>query len=919
MQEVLYEFAGLRLWPNRRLLEFGADAVKLGDREFDMLVALVERAGTVVPPNDLIKIVWPREHVDEPIVRVRLALLRKAISTFVDPQRLIGTVVGSGYIFLEKPTKRIATPDRGEGSLLPAPLKRIIGRDDVISEIHRSLRRDRFITIVGPGGIGKTTVALAVARWARKDFEDGVYFIDLGRLSTPELLPNEVALGLGMTARPSDTLAAVCDYLLDRRALVVLDTCEHHVKATRSLVERLVEEAAEVSVVCTSREPLESSRETVRRLDPLAVPPTGKLSPEQTASYPAVELFVERASAVAPSFELDDATSEPVAQICRRLDGIPLAIEFAASRVPEYGAQGVLEAIEGRFTFLDQGTRTAEPRHRTLKETLDWSYQSLGEGEKSALRSISVFAGAFSAEAALAVTADPFRPDASKSLVSLVAKSLVSRAESIPGVPLYRLLDMTREFGRDMLVECGEHDRVFHRLALECIDLLVDAQADWGQGMTSKWLDRYGRRVDDVRAAIGWCFSEGGDPKLGVRLTAAASVMFIPLGTLSEYLDRLNHAIDVNAGMPNPSRELDAQLYASLGTLLHHARGDNLDSGAKHAFLSSARAAREVGDANAEIRAWSALSAVYIVAGDYDAAMRLSDEFATIPDGTDSLVEHRTLAHSTHYAGRFDESRRHVEAVLGNEEVAASPKNLGSHYDQQQVTLRSTLANHFWITGKPDRAMKVVEQCLRDAVASGHPVSLCHTLATAAVPISYFVGGRDACASHLDLLLETANKHAVHLWLGWARAYLKMIDPGARHPTGLPTRLYADAIGGLQAEYLSTLGDGHVQGWVLDKALKASSPWCRAELIRARGERRLQSLGERAGARNDFALAIEVAGDLGTTAWLPRARLSMARLDVEDGRTDAARDGLSKMLVGRGAGIDTIDIQEARSILRQLS
>ena len=389
----------------------------------------------------------------------------------------------------------------------------MVGRSDVVPALAAQLKLHRFVTILGPGGIGKTTVAVAVADGLLDSFRDGVRFVDLAPLTDPLLVPSALAAQLGVGIRSDKPLASLIAFLKEKELLVVLDSCEHVIEAAAILAEEIFRGTKAVHILATSREALRVEGERVHRLPPLSFPAsTQGLKAADALDFPSIQLFVERAAASLGAFDLTDAEAPLVADICRRLDGIALAIEIAASRVDVFGVAGLAARLNDRFQLLMQGRRTALPRHRTLGATLDWSYSLLPEFERLVLRRLAVFAGTFTMESASAILASDQTSSAAvvDAIADLVAKSLVSAGVEGP-IALYRLLDTTRAYVLAKLEESGEYGRLAQRHAEHYRALLEQAQADWESRPATEWRERYRHLIDNVRAALDWSFSPAGE------------------------------------------------------------------------------------------------------------------------------------------------------------------------------------------------------------------------------------------------------------------------------------------------------------------------------------------------------------------------------------------------------------------------
>lgn len=438
---------------NQRLVLEGDQPLRLGGRALDILQVLVEHAGSVVSKNEIIAQVWPRSVVEEINLRVHIAALRRAFRDGQDGHCYIVNIPERGYSFVA-PVRQasVHTPILLEKlpaprHNLPARLTPVIGRDAVVGSLVRQLPVRRCMTLVGPGGIGKTTVALRVAELLLQHYRDGVWRVDLATIDDSAQVEDHLARALELD---TGTTAQV---LGQRHALLIFDNCERGLERCRTLVEALLTSNPHLSILITSREPLLATGETLITLPPLVVPPASALrSVDEIMGYSAVQLFVSRARARQQGFALREQDLRAVRDICRRLDGLPLAIELAAAQIDALALVGLQAQLDNCFQLLTQGRRTAVPRHQTLEAALDWSYERLSPLEQTMLQHLAVLKSAFTLEAALGVVgSDTLLPaNLSKVLESLALKSLLSR-EQTQGMTRYRFLNTTRRYALEKL------------------------------------------------------------------------------------------------------------------------------------------------------------------------------------------------------------------------------------------------------------------------------------------------------------------------------------------------------------------------------------------------------------------------------------------------------------------------------------
>jgi predicted ATPase/DNA-binding winged helix-turn-helix (wHTH) protein len=916
--ERLVSFGPFHLLPAQRLLLEGDKPVRLGSRALDILIALVERPGELVGKDELMARVWPNTVVEESNLKFQISALRRTLG---GGNRYLVNIPGRGYCFTapvtrsdgQVPSARQATGEKQVHNL-PAHPTRVIGRADTVNRLAARLPRQRFLTIVGPGGIGKTTVALATAETLTTAYEHGVWLIDLGPLSDPRLAPTALASALGLEIRADNPLPGLIAFLRDKQMLLVLDNCEHVIEAAAALALAILKGAAGVHILATSREPLRVEGEHVHRLSPLASPPaSAHLTAADALGFSAVQLFVDRATASLDEFELSDADAPIVADICRQLDGIPLALELAAARVDAFGVRGLAAHLDDRFRLLAEGRRAVPPRHRTLSATLDWSYRLLKEAEQRIFRRLAIFADGFTLDAAGAVAADATQPEREiiDQVADLVAKSLVA-ADVGDAEPRLRLLDTTRVYALEKLIESGEREQLARRHAEYYRDLFEQAETELERRPRAEWLAEHGRQIDNLRAALDWAFSPGGDASIAVALTAAAVPLWMQLSLLEECRGRVEQALAAFGASLNRDSRCEMRLHAALGAALMYTRGAVPEIGTT--WTKALEIAQSLNDTEYQLRSlwglWSCHSR------ERRSALILAQKIRGLaenrPDPNDRLICEWMIGVSQHFLGDHLSARRHFERMLADY-VALDRRSYMIRFQiDMRVSARVFLAWTLWLQGFPDQAMQTAESSVEDAGAVDHPLSLCYALARAACPIALLVGDLAAAEHYVRTLLDHSTRHALAHWRAIGRCHqgvlaiqrsdvvtgLRLLRAGfdelaeARFAVfRLNMFLMVEALGhtGQVAEGLSAVEEAIA--WTE----RTEEHWAIAELLRIKGALLLLQDPPGAAATADylFRQALDWARLQGALSCELRAATSLARLQRDQGHVGEGRDLLS--------------------------
>jgi predicted ATPase/DNA-binding winged helix-turn-helix (wHTH) protein len=928
-------FGPFRFLPAQRMLLEGDQPLPLGSRALDILNLLLEHPGEVVGKDEIIARVWPNIFVDEAVIRTHIGALRKVLGDNKRINRYVANVPGRGYVFVAPVAsgEPASAPAASAAKLaainkLPPPLARMIGRDDMVSELAGLLPQRRFMTIVGPGGIGKTTVALAVAQKLIGSYPDGAWFVDLASVVGPELVISTVATALGLPLLSPEPVAELIAALRGRRILLVIDNCEHLLDAVAPLAEQIVARASGVHLLATSRERLRVEGEWVQHLTPLGVP-----SDEQTLSaadalvFSAIALFVDRARASLDTFEMSDADAPIVADICRHLDGIPLAIELAAAHVDTFGVRALAERLTDRLTILAKGRRTSLPRHQTLRATFDWSYQLLAPTEQTVLCRLAIFSGRFPLEAAIALGESPgiSKTDVFDALVNLVAKSLVT-ADVSGEVTYYRLLELTRAYAGEKLAQTNQAAPLARRHAAYCCAVLDNAESDWERLSKPEWLATYAGWIGDVRTALDWSFAPGGDTALGIALTAASTPLWFALSLVNEFQERGERALAAIGGTSLADSETEMKLNVSLGAATFSTRGPA--PGMSERYARALELAERLGATRYQLRALWGLAGERYVQGDYHAALAYTEQFSRLAelsgDASAALVRDRMMALGLHLVGRQAEARPYAERAVDHPAAAIRTAHKSFHEYDNRVAARSHLARILWLQGYQDRAAALAKEGVAHGTSLNYPPGLCYVLVYAACPIAFWTGDMSAARHYVDLLLEQSENLSYRYWQSWRQCFQQALDLGADGSDGFEDRvlaLRAAASGALYVDMLSTLREEVAGPQAMARIENGRETWCMAEILRAIACGKLKQGGPDAAdtAESIFLNSLNIARQQDALSWELRSATSLARLWQTQARRAEARDLLAPVYGRFSEGFATADLSAARRLLDELA
>ena len=897
-------FGPYLLRTNIRRLERDGVAVQLGDRAFDILCVLTEHAGKIVTNRDLVVRVWGKTVVGAGSLRFHINALRKVLAQDGTQTQYIKNVTRRGYMFIAPVRKATLDSPGGPGTQrselgrIPKRPTDVIGRAAEIKEIAGLLSQSRFVTLVGSGGVGKTTVALELAYSLREQF-DLVCFVDVDTIKEPSWVARAVAAALGLVVSSASPVPSLIAYCRDKRVLLILDSCERVLEASATLSEQILDGCATVAVLATSQEALRADGERTYLLGPLCAPAdVTQLSTEAALSYPAIELFIARARAALPQFQLTAENGTDIAAICRSVAGIPLAIELAAGRVGTLALPTIATLLNTQFALSWPGRRTAAERHRTLGGAIAWAIDLLNDAERAVLRRLAVFSAPFTLDAAQCVASGGDIPPAAvaTALWNLVARSLVS-SSCIDGSTHFWVLGVTRAFASRMLEESGESTWAAQRHAIFFCEFLESAYAGSTETIRGAIWHSRAACLGNVRSALDWTLRHESDTKLMPRLAAAAVPFFLDLSLLSDCVHWAQIGLDaLDQSQRGSSYELELQ--TSLGLSLFFERGGLKQT---HSCLIRAlQLAEEHRDPYNQMRLLGALNFFHDRSGDLQEALRLAERAQIVAkslgDPACLAMANWLLGNSAHLIGDHATARRVSERAWSRPPLSSLVKRVRFGFDDHRVRSLCALVRSLWLLGNADEARSTAPRVLEEAEKFGHPIALALTL-RGITPVWLWMGEQEVAQAYISRLTQHTAQHSMSIHAAVGRGFQGQLAVERGDPTaGLEALLEACDV--LQASRFETIRAyfaeplaralaalGRLDDAIaaIDCALKSNEAQGRSfmlpELLRAKGDLLAAHFPDRSvDADALLRLSFEQARCQGALAWELRAAMSLVRL-----------------------------------------
>lgn len=870
-----------------RQLCLRGEALPLAAREASVFALLAEGGGLPVPTRRLLDAGGTHAPRDPKSLWDAVAALNQLLQARGDGQCFVAHHPSDGF------------------SIVAGAQARVIGRGESAARIGDQLARHRFVTILGSGGLGKTTVARLLAGKLTVSYPDGVHMVDLSRLTDGRLVAPAVGTSMGLVIAGPDPLASLAAFAHQKTLLLVLDSCEHVAEGAARVAQAMLAAGDGVHVLTTSREPLLAAGERLYRLPALE-------------NSSAVELFVQRVRERDAAFAPRPADLERVAAICRKLDGLPLAIEIVAARASELGLADLGRQLDERLLFVEGAAPQAPARHHTLAAMMDWSHDQLGLLERVVLRQLSIFRGRFTLEAAQAVVGGPGVParEVRGAVLDLVDKSLLSRTPA----GAYRLLDTTRVYAATKLPP-GERAALSDRHARYVLAVLKRAEADWMTMDVRAWQDEYGEWINDLRVALDTCFAEQGDEQLGVELAFAGFELGRQMSLDAQFRHYMQRALTVLERRPARDYLTEITLRAYLGSM---GQMIDLDGSPLHRALEdlieqqSSRITARV-----QIIAVGSINHAALMAADFATATQWAEHaIAAARDSGDAvavMIAQRMNAQTRHFMGRHADAECLALSVLASR--CRIPLTYIPSPVEPRVSMRLLLARVHWMQGKPRSAAKWAEECMQHA-ETDTAISRCQALAMCAIPLALWNREQDRALALAARLRQVAQRHSLGYWLYWAeRVDLVLAQVQAGSLAQPDARLFRSGTAEANLrDHLCTFDPRLLGADVLERIDTGLVGWCAPEALRARAIAAMRLDAP------DFELAerllresVMLARGQGALAWELRAATALAQVLGSTGRAGQASVQLAATIAQFEEGARTADLLDAHDVLANMA
>lgn len=937
----MIRIGNLAIFPERREVYANGELIPLGARALDMLLVLIKANGALVTKSALLREVWPTTFVEDNNLHVHVSTLRRLLG---ENRKLLVSVSGQGYRLLRSNGSENETHQEGAVTQLtrnrisPLSSSQLIGREGCVEQILDSLERHRVVSLLGAGGIGKTSLAQEVGRVSTGQYAGGVWMVELAQQTDSDSIPAAVACAMGFAVQLDSKATDAIFSLIGRdRTLLILDNCEHLIDAVADFVHRLVLSNSLCKVLTTSRESLRIPEERQFSVEPLTVPHCDELGPS-VLQCGAVQLFLARARALDPPFGSDMSSLVLIGRVCKRLDGIPLAIELAAARAAVLGIEILAENIDASIQTLTGGYRDALPRHQTLKATFDWSYRLLPKVERVVLNRLAVLRGDFSLSDAVAVSGsgEIDADQTSEAVYALVNKSLIS-LDSAKFQSPYRLLETTRGYALQRLIDDGELNTAEFRRAAHLCQKFKHILDSAEPVPIDESLSEILRRFDNFRAALGWSFSASGNGALGRELAVLIVPSLFDLSLVRECVDWSAQALrSITTDKARAAqRGTTLRLLSAYGSGLVYVKGPTSET---------LQTWVEVGDlAVAEKEPWFESRAIwgqwnwYQYGGRPREALVYAKRFEELAKRNSNevhlILAQRIIGIAEHYCGNQHEAHTRVEQMLARYIHPVHRRYVVGVGVNHRIVAQATTSRILLVSGRINEARQLSAEILKAANSYGQGMTTAYVLVESVIPIAFLTDDANTARSAISMLKDISARFGFEIWRTCGLCFSILAALNDEYDDQLANR-FREAVSemsesgylapltllqGLMATIFQRAGKDDCALALVNSSLihceTTGEYWYYSELSRIKGD----SLAKPecctyspADAESLFLAALELARKQGAWFFELRAAVSLAQLYKAQGREIAAPvlvQRVSDVLAVNGQNLDSLQLQ----------
>lgn len=905
-------FAEWQVWPQLRILLHRGKPVRISARAFDVLVVLLRAEGKAVSKEALLTQVWGNDIVEENNLQAHISAIRRVLG---HDRHLLITEFGCGYRFniTSVPSQTPLESVRPSPVLTPI-LASILGRDKAVQEVCALLNQHQMVTITGPGGVGKTRLAWEVVNLVRTHFPDGIYVAELAHITEASGLLSVFSQALHLPLATVEHDADLRQQLARRRCLLLIDNCEHVVSELEPVTTLLLTQAPHIRLLLTSQVALQIAGEQQYLLPPLQVPEKKINDNKALMSFASVRLFIERVQANRHDFHPSDSELPLIGELCRHLDGLPLAIELAASRLPVMSISEVYSRLEDRFQLLSNTLSTRVPRHQKIVTTLEWTYQLLNAREQQLFRTLGTFTDSFSMKSVndFLETEDKDSWQVIDHLQRLLSLSLIQTRHQVP-VTRFRLLETMRQFACTKLRQAGEYDGLMARFVDYYKVLVEQARNDWLMLPTEQWRERYGHILNDLRRVLQQTLPEGRDASTGLEILQAMTPFWIEYSLYDECQRHIYPLLDEKRSRIVLTLRQRMNLCAAAGKASTWVKGPTSET--HSAWQTALTLAEKLDDKEICLQAHYGLWLYCLRTGELNKsrqhAQSMYELARAISDAEAQATGLRILGVSLHFLGQHVAGRNDLLQSLAWYDRESASHSFRFGLDQETAGL-AFLSRLLWVQGEYQAARQMAWRGIKKAARLQHACSLCCALAEGACMTAALDRNPRWVIKAANWLIHVAEKHDLYFWKTYGELFLvwaKRFNHSDVSQTTLFSSLQAMGLDWQYSPLLSEIDSGLSQ----QSATLDHENWCAPELMRLSAaqlppqEQRLmleQALGK---ARQQQA-----------HGWALRIAYSLATLQAQAGETFAAKQLIENVLQSVDGADRAPDVRKALALRTRL-